>query len=163
MDRRTNALPDRPTSPPTNRPTNGHSQLQRCFVAPKKEQGAEYCGDRDRFSSKILPILEKKASPSMQFHKCGSPRCKLEQQMDKQMDGQSQYTCKKKSRLVQFDEKKTSQLKRHVKNFGLLVVGRVFLRSYYLGNTQGLQYVFSLLYSKLMYLIVFGYSHIFTN
>ena len=46
----------------------------------------------------------------MQFHKCGSPHCKLEQQMDKQMDGQSQYTCKKKSRLVQFDEKKKNKL-----------------------------------------------------
>ena len=77
------------------------------FFLFKKEQGAENCGDRDRFSSKILPILEKKASPSMQFHKCGSPRCKLEQQMD----GQSQYKCKKKSRLVQFNEKKNELVK----------------------------------------------------
>ena len=83
-----------------------NEQIENNFFLFKKEQGAENCGDRDRFSSKILPILEKKASPSMQFHKCGSPRCKLEQQMDKQMDGQSQYTLKKKSRLVQFDEKK---------------------------------------------------------
>ena len=46
-----------------------------------------------------------------QIHPSGNQptlRCKLEQQMDKQMDGQSQYTCKKKSRLVQFDEKKMS-------------------------------------------------------
>ena len=47
----------------------------------------------------------------MQFHKCGSPRYKLEQQMDKQMDRQSQYICKKKSRLVQFDEKKNELVK----------------------------------------------------
>ena len=84
------------------------NELKTIFFLFQKEWGAENYGDRGHFSSKILPILEKKASPSMQFHKCGSPRCKLEQQMDKQMDGQSQYTCKKKSRLVQFDEKKTS-------------------------------------------------------
>ena len=32
VDRRTNALPDQQT----NRPTNGHSILKRCFGAPKK-------------------------------------------------------------------------------------------------------------------------------
>ena len=34
VDRRMNALPDRQT----DRQTNGHSQLKKCFVAPKKEK-----------------------------------------------------------------------------------------------------------------------------
>ena len=87
------------------------NKLKTIFFLFKKEQGAENCGDRDRFSSKILPILEKKASPSMQFHKCGSPRCKLEQQMDKQMDGQSQYTCKKNLALFNLTRKKNELVK----------------------------------------------------
>ena len=36
VDRRTNALPNRQT----NRPTDGHSQLQRRFVAPKKSNAS---------------------------------------------------------------------------------------------------------------------------
>ena len=38
VDRRTNALPDQPT----DRPTDGHSQLQRCFVAPKNSFFGKY-------------------------------------------------------------------------------------------------------------------------
>ena len=37
-----------------------NEQIENNFFLFKKEQGAENCGDRDRFSSKILPILEKK-------------------------------------------------------------------------------------------------------
>ena len=38
-----------------------NEQIENNFFLFKKEQGAENCGDRDRFSSKILPILEKKS------------------------------------------------------------------------------------------------------
>ena len=54
VDCQTNALPNRPIYQPTNRPTNGHSQLKRCFVAPKNEKSfISFCFPMEIQASKL--------------------------------------------------------------------------------------------------------------
>ena len=82
-----------------------NEQIENNFFLFKKEQGAENCGDRDRFSSKILPILEKKPLQVCSFINAGLRVVNLSNRWTNRWTDKASIHAKKKSRLVQFDKK----------------------------------------------------------
>ena len=139
-----------------------NEQIENNFFCLKRNKAQKTVEIEIAFHPKYYPFWRKKPLRVCSFINAGLRVVNLSNRWtNRWMDKASIHG--KKISPCSIWRKKNELVKEACKNFGLLVVGRVFLRSYYLGNTKGLQYVFFLLYSKLMYLIVFGYFHIFTN
>ena len=83
-----------------------NERIENIFFLFKKEQGAGNYGDRDRFSSKILPILEKKPLRVCSFINAGLRVVNLSNRWTNRWTDKASIHAKKNLALFNLTKKK---------------------------------------------------------